>query len=367
MRATDTTAEARRCMEICNACRYCEGYCAVFPAMELRRAFSEGDLAYLANLCHDCRACYHACQYAPPHPFGVNLPRTFADLRAETFAEYAWPAMLGSAFRRNGTVVALVVAAALATVLIALVAPVSPGTLYRAHIGAGAFYAVVPLGVMVAVGGITFAFALAALAAGAVRFWRDTGGGAPAMRPAWRALGDVLALRNLGGGGHGCNDIDEAFSQARRRLHHAMFYGFLLCFAATTVAFCYDLLGWPAPYRFRSAPVLLGTAGGCSLLIGTVGSFVIKFLADPAPRAKQLLGMDTALLLLLALVAASGLLLLALRATAAMGVLLAVHLAFVLALFLVLPWGKFVHAAYRTAALLRNAQERADDQPATPA
>ena len=26
--------EARRSMEICNACRYCEGYCPVFPAME---------------------------------------------------------------------------------------------------------------------------------------------------------------------------------------------------------------------------------------------------------------------------------------------------------------------------------------------
>ena len=358
MRATETTAEARRCMEICNACRYCEGYCAVFPAMELRRAFSEADLAYLANLCHDCRGCWHACQYAPPHPFGVNLPRTFAELRAETFSEYAWPPALGRAFARNGAVVALAIGAALAVVLIAVFALVSPHALYGVHLAAGAFYAVVPLGVMVAIGLVTFAVALAALAAGAVRFWRATGGGTPAARPVWRALGDVLTLRNLGGGGHGCNDIDEAFSQARRRLHHAMFYGFFLCFAATVVAFFDDLFGWPAPYPFFSAPVLLGTAGGIGLLVGTIGSFAVKFLADPAPRANDLLGMDTALLLLLALVAASGLLLLAFRATAAMGVLLAVHLAFVLALFLVLPWGKFVHAAYRAAALLRYASER---------
>ena len=26
-----------RVMQICNACRYCEGFCAVFPAMERRR------------------------------------------------------------------------------------------------------------------------------------------------------------------------------------------------------------------------------------------------------------------------------------------------------------------------------------------
>ena len=31
-------------MTICNACRYCEGLCAVFPAMEMRRTFAAGDL-----------------------------------------------------------------------------------------------------------------------------------------------------------------------------------------------------------------------------------------------------------------------------------------------------------------------------------
>ena len=61
-------------MTICNACRYCEGFCAVFPAMELRRTFTDQDLKYLANLCHNCRGCYYACQYAPPHEFNLNVP-----------------------------------------------------------------------------------------------------------------------------------------------------------------------------------------------------------------------------------------------------------------------------------------------------
>jgi citrate/tricarballylate utilization protein len=78
---SDTVAEAGRLLQICNACRYCEGYCAVFPAMELRRAFTSGDIGYLANLCHDCRGCYFACQYAPPHEFALNLPRVFARAR----------------------------------------------------------------------------------------------------------------------------------------------------------------------------------------------------------------------------------------------------------------------------------------------
>jgi citrate/tricarballylate utilization protein len=53
MPTTDVIDEAARQMTICNACRYCEGHCAVFPAMELRLAFAAADLEYLANLCHD--------------------------------------------------------------------------------------------------------------------------------------------------------------------------------------------------------------------------------------------------------------------------------------------------------------------------
>jgi len=60
-------AEAQRVLAICNACRYCEGYCAVFPALEKRRDFTPADVVYLANLCHDCRACYYACMYATGH------------------------------------------------------------------------------------------------------------------------------------------------------------------------------------------------------------------------------------------------------------------------------------------------------------
>ena len=78
-RATDESCEeADRLMTVCNSCRYCEGLCAVFPAMEMRRAFSDGDLNYLANLCHACGACYTDCQFSPPHEFNVNVPQTLA-------------------------------------------------------------------------------------------------------------------------------------------------------------------------------------------------------------------------------------------------------------------------------------------------
>ena len=39
---TEPEAEVERVMQVCNACRYCEGFCAVFPAMTRRLAFEQG-------------------------------------------------------------------------------------------------------------------------------------------------------------------------------------------------------------------------------------------------------------------------------------------------------------------------------------
>lgn len=90
--------EARRQLQICNACRCCEGYCAVFPAITRRRAFPDADVVQLANLCHGCRDCYHACQYIVPHDFAINVPQALADVRLETYRASA-PAP-GVAFAR---------------------------------------------------------------------------------------------------------------------------------------------------------------------------------------------------------------------------------------------------------------------------
>ncbi len=362
MHATEATADAKRFIEICNACRYCEGYCAVFPAMELQRDFTDTDMSYLANLCHNCNGCYHACQFSPPHEWGINLPKAFAEVRLESYAEYAWPAPLAAAFRSNGVVVAVVSALALAFVLIGASVLVSPVRLLAPHTGPGAFYAVISWGVMASVAGATFLFSLLALAIGAVRFWRDTKTHltGPIRLADWgRGLHDVATLRYLGGAGEGCNDADASFSLARRHAHHALFYGFMLCFASTVSATFYDhFLGWIAPYSWASLPVVLGTLGGIGMLVGCIGLVRIKLKTDPVPVARRVLGADYALLALLFMAAATGLLLLVLRSTGAMGLLLALHLGVILSLFLLLPYGKFVHGIYRGTALLKASVER---------
>src|SRR5512139_2071984 len=111
-------AEVGRVMEICNACRYCEGFCAVFPAMTRRLAFPPADAHYLANLCHNCGACLHACQYAPPHEFAVNVPRAMSEVRRRTYADYAWPRALGRLYEAGGLTAALSLAFALSLFLV---------------------------------------------------------------------------------------------------------------------------------------------------------------------------------------------------------------------------------------------------------
>jgi citrate/tricarballylate utilization protein len=358
---TDAMQDARRQMAVCNACRYCESYCAVFPAMAMRRDFTAGDLTHLANLCHGCKGCYHACQYAPPHAFNINIPATFAEIRQESYAAHAWPPAMGRLFERNGTVVSLLVALVVTLVLAGAVALADPAVLFAPQRGEGAFFRVIPLWLINLLAGGTFGFAIVAMAMGGLRYWRGAAGGAgPVPTAAARdAAVDILTLRNLGGGGHGCNDLDESFTQHRRWLHQALLYGFLMCFAATSVGAVYHhVLGWKSPHAFFSLPVQLGTWGGVLMCIGAAGLAWVKTVTDPAPVARRLMGGEFAMLALLFLVAATGLLLLAVRHTGAMGLMLALHLGLVLALFVALPYSKMVHGVYRGLALLRNARER---------
>ncbi len=354
-------------MRICNACRYCEAYCAVFPALERRLTFGEGDLNYLANLCHNCGSCLDACQYAPPHEFQLNFPRALAEIRVATYEKYSWPGSLAGLFRKNGLAVSLIAAASLAVFLIAVSALAGPAMLSAHSVAQGAFYAVVSHNAMVLSFGAVALFVLLAFTVGLVRFWRDTGEpyGALASPAAWaRAANDILWLTNLDGGGEGCIYPEQEPSLTRRVLHHVTFYGFLCCFAATTIAAGYEyLLGWLAPYGFFSVPVLLGTIGGIGLLIGPAGQLWLLWKRDPALSDPAQRGMDLSFIVLLWLTSLSGLLLLFWRETAAMGVLLSVHLGLVLGLFLTMPYGKFAHLVYRAAALLRNAIESVRPAP----
>ena len=342
-------------MTVCNACRYCEQYCPVFPAMEQRVSFAKADLVYLANLCHNCGECLYACQYAPPHEFGINVPRTLAEIRLGSYEDYCWPAFMGAAFKRNSVMTALLLAAAFAAVLFLVTLRNNPGAFNQPAPG-GDFYGVVSHGVMVTLFGAVGLYVVAALAIGLRRFRREIGLVRPMFEP--RALRDVLTLRHLHTTGVDCTTDEEARSPWRRWFHHCTFYGFLLCFASTSVAAVYHtVFGWSAPYLYTSLPVVLGTAGGIGLLIGPAGLLALRRRRDPALSAERQRGLDESFIALLLVTSLTGLLLLVLRNQPVMAALLVVHLGAVLALFVTLPYGKFVHGIYRTAALVKFGRE----------
>ena len=367
---TGAESEVARQMQICNACRYCEGFCAVFPAMTRRLEFGKADIHFLANLCHNCGACLHACQYAPPHEFAVNVPQAMAQVRGQTYADYAWPPALGALYQRQGLTLSLALAAGLALFLVlgAMLQGGGLDALWGANLGAN-FYNLFPHNLLVGLFAPVFLFVVFALAMGVRRFWRDVTpatSGAPLSAPATvEATDAVLRLKYLDGGhGDGCHNEDDAYTLKRRRAHHLTFYGFMLCFAATSLATVYHyVFGWAAPYDLPSVPKLLGAVGGVMLMLGTAGLWHLNRTRHALHGDAQQKPMDLGFIALLFLVSSSGLALWLARGTPALALLLCLHLGAVMALFATLPYGKFAHGVFRTASLLRHAVEKRQPNP----
>lgn len=342
--------EARRQLTICNACRYCEGFCDVFPAVHAQRAWADGEIGRFADLCHNCRGCHYACQYTAPHEFDINLPAALANVRAEAWEAAVPPAAFARLFHRSG--VAIAAALVVATALIIWAIRAAPA-------GGEGFYALMSHDWMVAIFAPAFVLPLVLLAVGVARRWRAIGraGSGGAVHAAGRA---ALMTNLTGGHGEGCNYEDEdRYSLARRRAHQLTMWGFALCFASTSVATVMHYgFGLEAPYGLFSFPKLFGLPGGAMLTVGAGWLAALKLRADPALGATGRWGGEMAFTLLLGLTGATGLALYAARDTALMEAALALHLGAVLTLFVLTPWSKMAHGAFRLAALIADGRRQ---------
>ena len=353
---SEAVIEVQRVLQICNACRYCEGFCATFQSMTRRLDFNVADVHFMANLCHNCGACLHACQYAPPNAFGVNIPQAMAKVRLETYQTYAWPKPLGNLYQKNG--LALTMATSIAIILFLLSMQSASTGLFNTNLD-GNFYAIYPHNTLALLFGGVFVAMLVAMSMGVREFWRNISTDPMMWSAASDATHDVLTLKNLGGGHQqGCNEADDAFSLWRKRFHHMTFYGFILCFAATSIATIFHyVFHWEAPYAYTSLPVLLGTLGGLGLIVGPIGLLYLNLRRHPLHGDAAQKTMDRGFIASLLAISISGLLLLALRETPYMGITLCIHLGFVMGFFLMMPYGKFAHGIFRSASLLKNAIE----------
>lgn len=342
--------EARRQIEVCNACRYCEGYCSVFPAINRERNFSNADVKQLANLCHNCRGCYYACQYTEPHEFALNIPKALAEVRQESWEQYAWPGFFIKHWQRNGVLIALAMILGFALLLGLILTLDKEGT---------CFYAALSHEAMIAIFIPAFMLPLLNIFISLRRYWNDVGGRKLTLNGIHATLKYAATMKDLDGGhGEGCNfEKQDRFSNARRWAHQLTLYGFLLCFAATSVAtLMHYVFSIAAPYPLFSLPKLLGISGGLMLSAGTAWMVWLKLKAEKHLGDRRTWSGELAFVLLLFWVSTSGLLLYTLGGTTLMMLLLAFHLGSVLAFFLLMPYSKMLHGFYRLAALVRNEQ-----------
>lgn len=345
-----TQEEAVRQLTVCNSCRYCEGYCNAFQALTRYRSFDEQTVSHLANLCHNCRGCYYACQYTVPHEFAINIPALLADVRAKNWEQHIRPSVLSRMMQTSlWPYLALTIVFA---VLITFMFGVNWGS-------SEPFYSSISHTALVAVFLPLFVLPWIALIDGLRRYWQSIGGQRLMVSDFRFAFSSAASMKQLGGGqGQGCNyEAKEEYTNTRRWAHQATMYGFLMCFASTSLGTIYHYaFGLVAPYEFFSLPKLLGVFGGLLLSAGTAALFYLKTQSDAALGSVPRRAGEYAFVGLLFLVSTSGLVLYWVAGTGLAGASLVIHLAFIATFFISLPFSKMVHGFFRLAALCREAQ-----------
>jgi len=347
---TTTHEEAVRQLGICNSCRYCEGYCGTFQAIVRYREFDQPTVSHLANLCHNCRGCYYACQYTEPHEFAINIPSLLANIRAENWEQHVRPQWLSRSMQSS--VWPYVFLTVLFVLLFALVIGVPWAS-------SQPFYASISHSLMVLIFAPLFLVPLVSLAMGVRNYWRSVGASKLSMKDMKEALQSAATLRQLSGGqGQGCNyESEDKFSSQRRWAHQATMYGFLLCFASTSTAtLLHYFFGLEAPYSFFSLPKLFGVSGGILLSVGTAALAYLKSRANPELGSATRTAAEYVFIGLLFFVSTTGLLLYVFSGTAFASTWLIIHLAFVATFFIAIPYSKMAHGFFRMAALCREAQ-----------
>jgi citrate/tricarballylate utilization protein len=310
---------------------------------------------FMSHLCHDCRACYYACMYTPPHEFAINLPSILSEVRVESYQEWSWPSLLGRSFT-DRRVSAALIAGTFALVLMLSLVLTGPAKIFTRHGGPGAFYAVIPFLAMLLPSMALSLYTFSIWLNGGWRFLRAYGNASRVpvtLSLVATTIRNALTLEWLRGGGPGCYYPRAEPSSSRRIYHSLVVLGFMCALLSTTLAAIYqDILQRLPPYALLSAPVIAGTLGGVLIVVGVFGLLLIKRESDPSPAGASSPRLDYAFLITLGSTALSGLVLLAVRHTVAMGSLLVIHLAFTAAFFVTAPYGKFVHSVYRTLAIL---------------
>ena len=209
--------------------------------MTQRRDFTSNDLTYLSNLCHNCNACYHGCQYIAPHEFDINIPKKMAEIRGSSYQQFAWPQRLSGLFEHSGLSTTLAVTLSILLIFSLLLVFKDPAALVQAETGPGSFYRVITHQLMVISAGSTSMFALIAIGIGLWRFWRHCGLENLRLIDLITAFKNVAKLTYLGEISRKAVTTSTIHFQITAAISiRGVMWGFMMCFASTCVATFYD-------------------------------------------------------------------------------------------------------------------------------
>jgi quinone-modifying oxidoreductase subunit QmoC len=314
-------------------------------------------------LCYQCDDCSKRC------PRGARPGDVLAAVRQQAIRHYAVPRALARWVNQVRSLpLLLLVPVALLALALAARAPLER----LLALGGGApergFYAAFfPHWLLIGFFSLFTGLTLLACAAGVVRLWRamraadaEAGAGPPALglaRSLLLAAGEILGHARFGKCGR---------RAPRRWTHLLAFYGFTALLVVTVWAvadlYVFPLFGVPSAYPFGQLhPMkILANVGAVLLIVGGVKALLDRRGAVAESGASTafdwlfvwglvavgVTGVLTELIRLLAEPAARGAL-----TNVAYGVYL-VHLALVFQLLVYLPYSKFAHVIYRTAAIV---------------
>lgn len=354
-------------LSFCYQCGTCSAVCPIstadnpFPRKEMVWVqWGLKDLA-LGNasiwLCHQCGTCNTYC------PRDAKPANVMAALRDDSILHYAVPGFLGRWLSEPRLLpVLFAIPAAIFALLLGWL-----GHLTALPEGPIVFSKFIPIKYIEAVFMVFVGLALASASAGGLRYWRAmgvagaaSGNGGGVRRQILPTLFEILKHRKF----RQCGDapgVRRTHKEHLHRTHLAVFYGFLgLVVTTTSVGIGIYAFGYLTPWPLWHPVKILGNVSGLAVL-AAVTVFAWRRIADKASAGKSTYS-DWLFLTILGLTTLTGFLcqwlrLADLRALAYP--MYYVHLVLIFFLLVYIPYSKFAHLVYRTAAMLHAASARA--------
>ncbi len=328
-----------RQLSICNACRYCEGYCAVWDAIEFKSILNEGDIYHLSNLCHDCRDCYYACPYnEPEHDFKLNIPKVLGQVRVETYKDNLKPRFFGFALEKP-----ILVTATSTIIAVAISIAYAAFSFGVDSFSSLPMTTIIPISLFKPATILVYLYTITLWSWEGLAYWSKINQKERLSASGiGRGIRDAIFHKNFLGGGEGCK-VPKLNSRYLRVISHLLvFFGFIT--ALVSISFYPDITGYFAlAYLF----------GSCSVTIGTAGMIYIHLKESKRSRSDEQALIDYPFTILLFFAGITGIIVPLSLGTTLFNWNFIIHDALIMVVFLLAPFSKFIHPVFRIISLMK--------------